>query len=481
LSHIFITYRREDTTSQAGRLYDCLTEYYGKDAVFKDVDSIDPGRPWREAIERSVGSADVVMALIGPRWLPELEARSGQEDFVRYELEVALNRDRRVIPLLINGTSMPSQAELPKTLEGLAERQGFDVSDARWRSDLEELRRRLDPIMDRQAQITAPPTAPPTAAPAAPPTAAPAAPPTAAPAAPPTAPPPERERGEDERREPEGRRFGRKHVLLLGAALLTLAIAGIAGAMLLGSGGGENQRTTQPFDAKDGKLLPVTLSFDRAVPGTIEESGFTGLMSNGKAPDELYNPADIKVGGGTFEVNSVGPGAAFEGENDQRNGFLIGIRMPDELFTAHAILIGPFADLDEQPSRLAVIGLFVGPGDQDNFVRLGLGGGGWKYRGEVAGDTIFTRNRPFDLAGLDHVDLYLTIDPEAKTIQPKVQATRYGETAPVPTWDAEPIPAPLVDGDQPLAVGIIASRGDSDSPKFRAIWGPIEVRKGSLP
>jgi TIR domain len=465
LSHIFITYRREDTTSQAGRLYDCLTEYYGKDAVFKDVDSIDPGRPWREAIERSVGSADVVMALIGPRWLPELEARSGQEDFVRYELEVALNRDRRVIPLLINGTSMPSQAELPKTLEGLAERQGFDVSDARWRSDLEELRRRLDPIMDRQAQITAPPTAPPTAAPA----------------APPTAPPPERERGEDERREPEGRRFGRKHVLLLGAALLTLAIAGIAGAMLLGSGGGENQRTTQPFDAKDGKLLPVTLSFDRAVPGTIEESGFTGLMSNGKAPDELYNPADIKVGGGTFEVNSVGPGAAFEGENDQRNGFLIGIRMPDELFTAHAILIGPFADLDEQPSRLAVIGLFVGPGDQDNFVRLGLGGGGWKYRGEVAGDTIFTRNRPFDLAGLDHVDLYLTIDPEAKTIQPKVQATRYGETAPVPTWDAEPIPAPLVDGDQPLAVGIIASRGDSDSPKFRAIWGPIEVRKGSLP
>jgi len=261
---------------------------------------------------------------------------------------------------------------------------------------------------------------------------------------------------------------------------LTLAIAGIAGAMLLGSGGGENQRTTQPFDAKDGKLLPVTLSFDRAVPGTIEESGFTGLMSNGMTPDELYNPADITFGGGEFEVNPVGPGRAFEGENDQRNGFQIGIRVPDELFTAHARLIRPFADLDEQPSRLAVIGLFVGPGDQDNFVRLGLGGGGWKYRAEVAGDTFFTRNRPFDLAGLDHVDLYLTIDPEAKTIQPKVQATRDGETAPVPTWDAERIPA-LFDGDQPLAVGIIAGRGDSDSPKFRAIWGPIEVRKGSLP
>lgn len=477
MSHIFITYRREDTTSQAGRLYDWLKDHYGKDAVFKDIDSIDPGRPWREAIERSVGSADVVIALIGPRWLPELEARSGQEDFVRYELEVALNQDRRVIPLLINGTSMPSQAELPKTLEGLTQRQGFDVSDARWRSDLDELLQRLDPIMDRPAQTTAPPTAPPTAAPTAPPT---AAPPTAAPAAAPTAPPPERERGDDERREPEGRRFGRKHVLLLGAALLTLAIAGIAGAMLLGSGGGENQRTTQPFDAKDGKLLPVTLSFDRAVPGTIEESGFTGLMSNGMTPDELYNPADITVGGGEFEVNPVGPGRAFEGENDQRNGFQIGIRVPDELFTAHARLIRPFADLDEQPSRLAVIGLFVGPGDQDNFVRLGLGGGGWKYRAEVAGDTFFTRNRPFDLAGLDHVDLYLTIDPEAKTIQPKVQATRDGETAPVPTWDAERIPA-LFDGDQPLAVGIIAGRGDSDSPKFRAIWGPIEVRKGSLP
>ena len=83
MSRIFITYRREDTSSQAGRLYDWLGEHYGRDAVFKDVDSIEPGRPWRRAIDSAVGSADVVVALIGPRWLLELEERSGGDDFVR--------------------------------------------------------------------------------------------------------------------------------------------------------------------------------------------------------------------------------------------------------------------------------------------------------------------------------------------------------------------------------------------------------------
>ena len=132
MSRIFITYRREDASSQAGRLYDWLGDHYGRDAVFKDIDSIDPGRPWRQAIDTAVSSSDVVIALIGPNWLSELEARSGSEDYVRYELETALEKDRRVIPLLVNGASMPSADQLPETLEGLADRHAFDVSDARF-------------------------------------------------------------------------------------------------------------------------------------------------------------------------------------------------------------------------------------------------------------------------------------------------------------------------------------------------------------
>jgi TIR domain len=151
MSRIFITYRREDTSSQAGRLYDWLGDHYGSDAVFKDVDSIDPGRPWRRAIDDAVNSSDVVIAVIGPRWLPELKERSPGDDYVRYELEVALQKDRRVIPLLVNGASMPSPEELPETLKSLTERQAFDVSDARFKSDIDELLRRLDRVVDRQS------------------------------------------------------------------------------------------------------------------------------------------------------------------------------------------------------------------------------------------------------------------------------------------------------------------------------------------
>ena len=154
MSRIFINYRREDASSQAGRLYDWLGEHYGSDAVFKDVDSIEPGRPWRRAIDSAVGSSDVVIALIGPRWLPELEERSGGDDFVRYELETALANDRRVIPLLVNGASMPSAEQLPETLAGLTEYQAFDVSDARFRSDMDELLRRLDRVIERPGEAT---------------------------------------------------------------------------------------------------------------------------------------------------------------------------------------------------------------------------------------------------------------------------------------------------------------------------------------
>lgn len=149
---IFITYRRADTSSQAGRVYDWLGDHYGTDAVFKDIDSIDPGRPWRKAIDAAVGSADIVIAMIGPQWLSELKARDGTPDYVRYELETALATERRVIPLLVNGTPMPEPDDLPESLALLTEYQAFEVSDARFRIDMEELLRRLDRVVTPEDQ-----------------------------------------------------------------------------------------------------------------------------------------------------------------------------------------------------------------------------------------------------------------------------------------------------------------------------------------
>jgi hypothetical protein len=66
---IFISYRRDDTAGFAGRLYDRLSTHFPKHGIFMDVDSIGPGTDFIEAIKESVGASEVMIALIGKRWV----------------------------------------------------------------------------------------------------------------------------------------------------------------------------------------------------------------------------------------------------------------------------------------------------------------------------------------------------------------------------------------------------------------------------
>jgi TIR domain-containing protein/WD40 repeat protein len=128
VTRIFINYRRRDTKETADRLSEWLAERYGDDQVFMDVDDIAPGRPWREAIDRAVGSSDLVLAVIGRDWLPELNRRlADEDDFVRRELEAALSRDVSIIPVLAKGARMPRSDELPTSLAPLSEYQAFEL------------------------------------------------------------------------------------------------------------------------------------------------------------------------------------------------------------------------------------------------------------------------------------------------------------------------------------------------------------------
>jgi len=108
VSRIFISYRREDSAPYAGRLYDRLGQHFGKDKIFMDIDTIEPGVDFVEDIEQAVGSCDVLIALIGKQWLTISDA-TGQrrldnpEDFVRLEIKTALARNIRVIPALLPG------------------------------------------------------------------------------------------------------------------------------------------------------------------------------------------------------------------------------------------------------------------------------------------------------------------------------------------------------------------------------------------
>jgi hypothetical protein len=106
LGRIFISYRREDASYPAGWLFDRLADRFGRGQVFKDIDSIRLGDDFVEVITRAVGSCDVLLALIGEEWLTVSDQDGRRrlddpDDFVRLEIEAALARNVRVIPILV--------------------------------------------------------------------------------------------------------------------------------------------------------------------------------------------------------------------------------------------------------------------------------------------------------------------------------------------------------------------------------------------
>lgn len=141
---IFLSYRRDDSEGEAGRLFDDLVGHFGQDSVFMDVAAIEPGRDFRKAIDESVATCGVLLAVIGREWT-EARNEAGQRrlddpfDFVRLETASALKRDIPVIPVLVHGAKMPRSDQLPDGLKELAFRNGVELTHARWNSDLQLL------------------------------------------------------------------------------------------------------------------------------------------------------------------------------------------------------------------------------------------------------------------------------------------------------------------------------------------------------
>jgi hypothetical protein len=158
---IFISYRREETAYPAGWLFDRLAHHFDGGQVFKDVDSIQPGDDFVEVIATAVGSCDVLLALIGAEWLTITDEHGQRrldnpDDFVRLEIEAALTRGVRVIPILLDGARMPRADELPASLAKLVRRQALELSPARFDFDTSRLLRVLDRTL---AEVQGPPAA----------------------------------------------------------------------------------------------------------------------------------------------------------------------------------------------------------------------------------------------------------------------------------------------------------------------------------
>ena len=156
---IFVSYRRDDSEGEAGRLFDDLVGHFGEDSVFMDVAAIEVGRDFRKAIDESVATCGVLLAVIGKEWT-DAKNEAGQRrlddpfDFVRLETASALKRDIPVIPVLVHGAKMPRADQLPDDLKELAYRNGVEVTHARWNSDLQLLIKALRPhVEDRKSAL----------------------------------------------------------------------------------------------------------------------------------------------------------------------------------------------------------------------------------------------------------------------------------------------------------------------------------------
>jgi len=156
MGSIFLSYRREDSEGQAGRLYDDLVAVFGSDSVFMDVAAIQPGRDFRKSIDQSLNSCGVFLSLIGKSWLTAKDT-SGQRrlddpaDFVRIETGAALKRDIPVVPVLVQGALAPKPDQLPDDLKELAFRNAVELTHPRWDSDIQVLIKALRPHISQSS------------------------------------------------------------------------------------------------------------------------------------------------------------------------------------------------------------------------------------------------------------------------------------------------------------------------------------------
>ncbi|MDC0934892.1 protein kinase [Pirellulales bacterium] len=152
---IFISYRREDSLDATDRMYEGLIAHFGANAVFMDVDAIPPGVDFRSYLSQAVDQCQVVLMVIGDHWLRAMTGKwwwrkqrlRDRNDFVRIELETALQKQIPVIPILVGRTQMPRRSDLPYSLRALCGVQAAELRPAaNYRHQLDSLIQSIESV-----------------------------------------------------------------------------------------------------------------------------------------------------------------------------------------------------------------------------------------------------------------------------------------------------------------------------------------------
>jgi len=146
MQNLFISYRRDDAAAYAGRICDHLKSLIGSRRVFMDVENIQLGQNFAQAIEQTLSSCSHVLVVIGPRWHEILEQRAlqpNEEDYVLHEIAAALNQKKTVVPIFVGAATPAALSKLPPLLADLPFHQAIELRDASFNDDCARLATRL--------------------------------------------------------------------------------------------------------------------------------------------------------------------------------------------------------------------------------------------------------------------------------------------------------------------------------------------------
>jgi len=233
-----------------------------------------------------------------------------------------------------------------------------------------------------------------------------------------------------------------------------------------------------------GTALGVNLQWenDGTNPGFIANLGFSGLMTNGSTNyREQFDLEQMTISGaaGVVTVDNVTSGDPINGLNNQEYAFQFGLNVNSSspVFRAHTRILAPFSGFT--PSTWQSMGMHIGTGDQDNYLKLAINStganGGIQFAREVGGNRDLNQNTSASIIGADYIDLYIEVDPASAIAQALYQITSNGQTGAItPVGTAITFPAAWLNNPTHLAVGIVST--SVGAQPFPATWDFISVK-----
>jgi hypothetical protein len=162
-STVILSYRREDSAGVTGRIFDRLTQEFGTDRVFMDIDSMPAGVDFHEHLQEILADCGALVVVVGKSWRSQRKGQPARimdpDDWVRIEVETALERGIPVVPLLIDGASLPTRDQIPESLWPLLRRNALPVDSGRdFHAQLtrlvRDLRLHIDPVSSGSGDLT---------------------------------------------------------------------------------------------------------------------------------------------------------------------------------------------------------------------------------------------------------------------------------------------------------------------------------------